>query len=242
MTFQINNPQNFEAVERMSDGMRSYFGRIYNYMACGLILSGLMAYLTVHTPLINLFYTQTAEGIQNSILGIIAMIAPLVLVFMISSSINRLNTARAQGLFWLFSALMGISFSNIFLMFSGTSIFQAFLITAGMFAGLSLYGYTTGRSLAGWGSFLIMGLVGVILASIVNIFLHSSALDFGLSVLSVFIFIGLTAYDTQKLKLMYNESNDEAVTQGQAISGALALYLDFINLFLLVLRFMNNRR
>jgi len=161
---------------------------------------------------------------------------------MISHSLSRLNTARAQGLFWLFSALMGVSFSNIFLFYDTVSITQAFLITAGMFAGMSLYGYTTNRSLASWGSFLFMGLIGVILASIVNLFLHSSAFNFGISILSVFIFVGLTAYDTQKLKFMYNETDNEELNRGKAISGALSLYLDFINLFLLMLRYLGNRR
>ena len=241
MSFQMGSNQ-FHAIERMSTGLRAYFSKVYNYMAGGLALSGLMAYLTANTSLIKLFYNISPTGISYSVLGWIAIISPLILIFMISSSLGRLNTARAQGLFWLFSALMGISLSNIFLFYEGAAIFQAFLITAGMFAGMSLYGYTTGRSLASWGSFLIMGLIGVILASIVNIFLKSSALNFGLSVISVFIFVGLTAYDTQKLKYMYDENDINEVQQAKAISGALSLYLDFINLFRLVLYFMNDRR
>ena len=242
MSFQMGGPQPFAAIEKMSDGLRAYFGRVYNYMAGGLALSGIVAYLVANTDLIKLFYRVTPQGATYSILGLIAIFSPLILIFMISSAINRLNTARAQGLFWVFSALMGVSLSNIFLFFSDVAIFQAFLITAGMFAALSLYGYTTGRSLAGWGSFLFMGLIGVILASLVNMFLQSGSLNFGLSVLSVVIFVGLTAYETQKLKMMYSASDSEDMQQAKAISGALSLYLDFINLFRLVLYFMGNRR
>ena len=194
------------------------------------------------SSLIKVFYNITPTGISYSLLGWVAIISPLILIFMISSSLGRLNTARAQGLFWLFSALMGVSLSNIFMFYESVAIFQAFLITAGMFAAMSLYGYTTGRSLASWGSFLIMGLIGVILASLVNLFLKSGALNFGLSVISVFIFVGLTAYDTQKLKYMYDENDMNEMQQAKAISGALSLYLDFINLFRLVLYFMNDRR
>jgi len=241
MAFQMGE-RPFNAIEKMSDGIRAYFGKVYNYMAGGLALSGIVAYLTANTSLNNLFYRVTPRGATYSLLGWVAIFAPLILIFMISSSLNRLNTAKAQGLFWLFSALMGVSLSNIFLFYEDVAIFQAFLITAGMFAGLSLYGYTTQKSLAGWGSFLFMGLLGVILASIVNIFLGSSAINFAVSVMSVIIFVGLTAYDTQKLKMMYNESDSENIQRAKAISGALSLYLDFINLFRLILYFMNNRR
>jgi len=242
MAFQMGE-RPFNAIEKMSDGIRAYFGKVYNYMAGGLALSGVMAYLVTHSSLMNLFYRAVPNGgVTYSVLGWVAIFAPLILIFMISSSISRLNTARAQGLFWLFSALMGISLSNIFLFYRDVAIFQAFLITAGMFAALSLYGYTTQKSLASWGSFLLMGLFGVILASVVNIFVGSSAFNFGLSVLCVFIFVGLTAYDTQKLKLMYDSSDSDEIQQAKAISGALSLYLDFINLFRLILYFMNDRR
>ena len=156
--------------------------------------------------------------------------------------IGHMRVAKAQGLFWLFSALMGVSLSNIFFFYEDVAIVQAFLVTAGAFAGLSLYGYTTQKSLASWGSFLIMGLWGVILAALVNLFFHSSAVNFAISALSVVIFVGLTAYDTQKLKAMYNDSYSEDQKGALAISGALSLYLDFINLFRLILYFMNNRR
>lgn len=241
MPFQMSN-QPFTAIEKMSDGLRSYFAKVYNYMAGGLALSGLTAFFCSRKPLIDLFYNITPQGIGYSLLGWLAILSPLVLIFMISSSLSKLNTSKAQGLFWLFSALMGVSLSNIFLFFEEASIFQAFLVTAAMFAGMNLYGYSTGKSLAAWGSFLFMGLIGVIIASLVNLFLHSGSLNFGLSILSVFIFVGLTAYDTQKLKYMYHDLDSEDVCRAKAISGALSLYLDFINLFRLMLYFMGNNR
>ena len=241
MSFQMPD-QPFTAVEKMSDGLRAYFAKIYNYMAGGLAVSGLVAYLVAHTNLIKVFYSISPNGVSYSLLGWVAIFSPLILIFMISSSLARVNVARAQGLFWLFSALMGVSLSNIFLFFADADIFQAFLVTAGMFAGLSLYGYTTGRSLASWGSFLIMGLWGVILASVLNLFFRSGSLNFGLSVLSVLIFVGLTAYDTQRLKRAYDGVRTDEEQQALAISGALSLYLDFINLFRLMLYFLNNRR
>ena len=241
MAFQMNTPP-FSAIERMTGGLRAYFGKVYNYMAGGLALSGLVAYLTANTSLIKLFYAVSPEGVHYSLLGWIAILSPLALIFMISGSIARLDGARAQGLFWLFSALMGVSLSNIFLFYDTMAIVQAFVVTAGMFAALSLYGYTTGRSLAAWGSFLFMGLIGVILAGIVNLFMRSSALNFAVSFLSVLIFVGLTAYDTQKLKYMYQEGDDESAQSAKAVAGALSLYLDFINLFRLMLYFLNNRR
>ena len=173
MSFNLEQ-QPFSAVDRMSDGLRAYFARVYNYMAGGLALSGLTAWLAVRDPFFGWFYRITPQGITYSLIGWLAILAPLILVFMISSSLGRQNTNRAKGLFWLFSALMGISLSNIFLLYAQASIVQAFIATAGMFAGISLYGYTTGRSLASWGSFLMMGLFGVILASVVNIFVGSS--------------------------------------------------------------------
>lgn len=240
MSFNLEQ-QPFSAVDRMSDGLRAYFARVYNYMAGGLALSGLTAWLAVRDPFFGWFYRITPQGITYSLIGWLAILAPLILVFMISSSIGRQNANRAKGLFWLFSALMGISLSNIFLLYAQASIVQAFIATAGMFAGISLYGYTTGRSLASWGSFLMMGLFGVILASVVNIFVGSSTFAFGLSVVMVFIFVGLTAYDTQKLKFMYRE-NDDSLNQTTAIAGALSLYLDFINMFRLVLYFIGDRK
>ena len=242
MAFQMGE-RPFNAIEKMSDGIRAYFGKVYNYMAGGLALSGGVAYLTAHSSMMNLFYQRTAEGgLTYSLLGWVAIFSPLILIFMISSAIGHMRVAKAQGLFWLFSALMGVSLSNIFFFYENVAIVQAFLVTAGAFAGLSIYGFTTQKSLASWGSFLFMGLLGVILASIVNLFLGSSAVNFAVSVLSVVIFVGLTAYDTQKLKAIYESAYSEDQKNALAISGALSLYLDFINLFRLILYFMNDRR
>lgn len=237
------NPHYVSAIERAGDGIRAFFQRVYSYMAGGLLVSGAVAYFTARPPLVGFFYKQTAEGAMTyTLLGWISILAPLILIFMLSSSLQKLRIERAQGLFWLFSALMGVSLSNILLLFSGESIVQAFLVTAGMFAGISLYGYTTRRSLASWGSFLLMGLWGVILAMLVNMFVGSSQLNLAVSILSVFIFVGLTAYDTQRLKDIYADADSGEQADAKAISGALSLYLNFINLFRLMLYFMNDRR
>lgn len=225
-----------------SVGMRAYFSKIYNYMAGGLVVSGVTAYLGTKEPLFSLFYKVTEQNTLGlTLLGWIAILAPLALIFMISSAVNRLHASRAAALFWLFSALMGLSFSNIFVAYTSTSIFQAFLVTAASFLGLSIYGYTTKKSLASWGSFLFMGLIGVIVAMVVNIFLQSSVLGFSVSIIAVFVFVGLTAYDTNRLKMMYNTAPAQA-RDSIAISGALALYLDFINLFRLLLMFLGNQK
>lgn len=240
--WDLNQVNTVSAIEKMNDGLRAYFAKVYNYMAGGLGVSGAVAYLASKEPFVEWFYQVGPQGISYSGLGWIAVLSPLVLIFMISSSLRRLNVGRAQTLFWVFSALMGVSLSNVFLLFTGSAVFQAFLVTAGMFAAISLYGYTTQRSLASWGSFLFMGLIGVILASVVNMFVGSGRFDFIISVVSVLIFVGLTAYDTQQLKSMYDQANSEDMQGALAISGALSLYLNFINLFRLMLYFLNDRR
>ncbi len=222
--------------------LQSYFARIYNYMAGGLLMSAICAWLSVRQPLFGLFYKASEQGVSYSILGWISIFAPLIIIFLIGHAINKLNIQQARLYFWLFSALMGVSLGNIFLFFSGAAIFQAFLVTAGSFLGLSLYGYTTKRDLSSWGSFLVMGLVGVVIASLINIFVKSAQFDFVLNIIAVFVFVGLTAYDTNKLRYMYNANDSNEIAQGKAIYGALNLYLDFINLFRLILYFLNNRR
>ncbi|MBR5129666.1 MAG: Bax inhibitor-1/YccA family protein [Alphaproteobacteria bacterium] len=237
--------QNYEILglnDVQSVGMRSYFGRIYNYMAGGLLVSAGTAYLAVREPFFSLFYSVQNNNLGLSLFGWMAVLAPLMMIFMINSAVAKMNAAKASVLFWIFSALMGVSLSNVLLMYTGDSIVQSFLVTAAGFLGLSLYGYTTKKSLASWGSFLMMGLVGVIAAMLINIFLKSSALSLGLSIISVFIFIGLTIYDTNRLKSMYYEGMSEEAQKAVAINGALALYLDFINLFRLVLYFLGDRR
>lgn len=227
---------------RDSTDLASYFSRVYNYMTGGLVLSGIVGYLATKPPLFNLLYSATPKGYTLSLIGWVAIFAPLILIFMIQSAIGKLNVPRAQTLFWVFCGLMGLSLSTVFLTFTGTSIFQTFLVTACTFAGMSLYGYTTKRSLMGWGSFLMMGLIGLIIAMIVNMFMASSTLGFAISAIGVVIFVGLTAYDTQKLKIMYDVAKTPEAQHAVAISGALALYLDFINLFQLLLSFMGDRK
>ena len=237
--------QNYEMLglsNAQSVGMRTYFGRIYNYMAGGLAVSAGAAYLATREPFFSMFYSVQNGSVDLSVLGWIAVLVPLVMIFMINSAVANMNAARASVLFWIFSALMGVSLSNVLLMYTGASIVQAFLATAAGFLGVSLYGYTTQKSLASWGSFLMMGLIGVIAAAVVNLFIQSSVRSFGLSVISVFIFVGLTIYDTNRLKHMYSEYMTEDAQKALAINGALALYLDFINLFRLVLYFMGDRK
>ena len=225
-------------------GLRQHMLRVYNYMAGGLALTGLFALLVASIPALRgLFYTVTPDGaLSATLLGWAAIIAPFGLVLMLSFGVNRINARTAQTLFWLYAALMGVSLSNIFLVYTGASITKTFFITAASFLGLSLWGYTTKRSLTAFGSFLIMGLFGVLIAMVVNLFLASSALDFVISVLGVFVFAGLTAYDTQKIKEMYFAADSGEVAGKKAVMGALTLYLDFINLFLMLLRFFGDRR
>ena len=225
-------------------GLREYMLRIYNYMASGLALTGIIAYGSANTPaILNLLYTQSPEGfLQPTMLAWIAMLSPLGFVLALSFGINRMKPATAQAVFWGFSAVMGLSLSHIFLAYTGASIARVFFITSGTFAGMSIYGYTTKRDLTGLGSFMFMGLIGIIIASIVNMFLQSTAMHFIISVIGVLVFVGLTAYDTQKIKNLYSEIDSAATATKKAIMGALTLYLDFINLFLMLLRLFGQRR
>ncbi len=216
-------------------GLRDYMLRIYNYMASGLALTGIVAYVFAQC-------LEAHPALAHSPVMFLLMLAPLGLVMWLSFGINRMQASTAQGLFWLYAGMMGLSLASVFLVFTGESIARVFFITAGTFGGMSLYGYTTQRDLTQWGSFLFMGLIGIIIASLVNIFLASSALQFAISVIGVIVFVGLTAYDTQQIKDMYFE-NDDAQTAGKkAIMGALRLYLDFINLFMMLLQLFGTRR
>ncbi len=220
-------------------GLRAYMLRIYNYMAVGLGLTGVVAYLVSSSPtLLNIFF-------GNQAIFWIAVLAPIGIVFYMSARIHNMSAAKAQSVFWIYAALNGISLASIFLVYTGTSIAKVFFITAGMFAAMSLYGYTTKRDLTGMGSFLSMGLIGLILASVANIFFASPGLSFVISIVGVLIFVGLTAYDTQKLKSIYLsgiESHGPEAVLKTSILGALSLYLDFLNLFLFLLRFLGDRR
>ncbi|MBV9462266.1 MAG: Bax inhibitor-1/YccA family protein [Bradyrhizobium sp.] len=229
-------------------GLRGYMLRVYNWMASGLVLTGLVAYAVANTSLIDLFYqrVETMRGIaiQPTLLGYAAIFAPLVFVMVLSFGVNRLSRQTTQLLFWVFSALMGVSLSSIFLVYTHTSIVRVFFITAATFGALSLYGYTTKRDMTGFGSFLFMGLIGIVIASFVNLFLGSSTLQFAVSIIGVFVFAGLTAWDTQRLKSEYIYGYASAggdIAERAAITGALSLYLNFINLFTLLLQLLGQR-
>jgi FtsH-binding integral membrane protein len=222
-------------------GLRSYMLSVYNYMASGVLLTGIVAFLFVRTgAVLSLFNLQTGSA---SPLGWIVMLAPLGLVFWLSFGINRMSATTAKALFWAYAVLMGLSLSTVLLVYTGASVAQTFFAAAAAFAGLSLWGYTTKKDLSGFGTFLIMGLVGLIIAMVINMFMRSSAMDLAISAIGVLLFAGLTAYDTQKIKSLYFvvRGGGEMVAKS-AIMGALTLYLDFINLFLFLLRFMGDRR
>ena len=225
-------------------GLRSYMLSVYNYMASGVLLTGIIAMLFANTSLINLVATVDAAGrVQPTGLGWIAIFAPLALVFAIGFGINRMSAATAQLLYWVYAGLIGVQFSTLFLVYTGVSIAQTFFATAAAFLGLSLYGYTTKRDLSGFRTFLIMGVVGIFVALLINLFLRSPAFDLAISAIGVLLFAGLTAYDAQKIKSIYFAvaGNGEAMAK-TAVLGALNLYLDFINMFLFLLRFMGDRR
>ena len=225
-------------------GLRQYMLGIYNYMASGLALTGIIAYVAANTPaILNLLYTAGPGGsLQPTMLAWIAMLSPLAFILVLNFGLQRMKASTVQAVFWGFSGVMGLSIAHIFLAYTGTSIARVFFITAGTFAGMSLYGYTTKRDLTGLGSFMFMGLIGIIIASIINMFLQSSAMHFVISVIGVLVFVGLTAYDTQKIKNLYSEIDSADTATKKAIMGALTLYLDFINLFLMLLRLFGQRR
>ena len=218
----------------MDEGLRAYMLRVYNYMASGLTLTGLVAYFVANTPFL-----------MNAIFGTplmwVVMLALFGMVMFLGGKIRTMSVGAAQTSFWVFAILMGVFLASIFVVYTGTSIARVFFITAGLFGTMSLYGYTTKRDLTGMGSFLFMGLIGIILASVVNWFMQSTALEFAISVIGVLVFVGLTAYDTQKIKNSYVEGDTTDVSGKKAIMGALRLYLDFINLFLMLLRLFGSR-
>ena len=229
----------------IDEGLRGHMLRVYNYMTTGMLATGFVAYLLAATELLDkLFYSTSADGqyLELNWLGYAAIIAPLALVFMFGSAARKANAARAKTIFFVYSAVMGISIGLICDAYVGTSVFRTFVVTAATFGSMSLYGYTTKRSLSGLGSFLIMGLFGIIIAMVVNLFARSGTADLVISVLGVLIFTGLTAYDTQKIRALYSEGDSADARDTKAIVGALELYLDFVNLFLFLLRFLGNRK
>ena len=239
-----NNPNRFGQVgtqtgSMIDEGLRSYMLKVYNLMAIGVGITGVAAYGFSAWALSN---PAVANAIYGSPLKWVIMLAPLAMVFFLSFRIHTMSVGAAQTAFWAYAGLMGLSLSSIFLVYTGHSIVQTFFVTAASFGALSLYGYTTKRSLSGMGSFMMMGLFGIIIAMVVNIFLQSPAVEFAISILGVLIFAGLTAWDTQKIKEMYFEADDVDTAGRKAVMGALTLYLDFINLFMFLLRFLGDRR
>jgi FtsH-binding integral membrane protein len=223
------------AVDRVDEGLRAYMLSVYNYMGLGLAITGVVAFLVASSPSIYM-------PIFTTPLKWVVMLAPLGFVFFLSAKIRTMSPSAAQMTFWAFAAVMGLSMASIFLVFTGASIARVFFITAGTFGAMSLYGYTAKRDLSAWGSFLFMGLIGIIIAMVVNIFIASSALQFAISVIGVLVFTGLTAYDTQRIKEMYYEGDSADVITRNAIMGALRLYLDFINLFVMLLQLFGSTR
>jgi FtsH-binding integral membrane protein len=215
-------------------GLRQYMLSVYNYMTLGLVVTGLVAFAVSQSP-------QLIYAIHGTPLRWVVMLAPIGFALLFGFRIQQMKASTAQVLYWAFAAVMGLSLSFIFLVYTGTSIARVFFIAAGTFAGTSLYGYTTKRDLTGFGSFLFMGLIGIVIASLVNLFLASSALQFAISVIGVLVFTGLTAYDTQRIKEMYAAGDLRDVSTKKAIMGAFQLYLDFINLFVMMLQLFGNR-
>ncbi len=227
-------------------GLRAHMIRVYNYMAAGVALTGVVAWFTFSAAVTQvggaLELTQFGHLIFQSPLLWVLVLAPLGLVMLLSFGINRLSAPTALMLFFVYAGLLGLSLASIFLVYTGESITRVFFISAATFGALSLWGYTTQRNLTAMGSFMFMGLIGIIIASLVNIFLASSGLAWAISVIGVVVFAGLTAYDTQAIKEMYSPMDDGTVAGRKAVMGALRLYLDFINLFLMLLRMFGDRR
>ena len=237
-----------ETAAVIDEGLRAYMLKVYNYMATGILLTGIVALITFKMSVVTndagsiVGLTQIGNAIYMSGLKWIVMLAPLGIVFYMSFGINKMTAAKAQTTFWIFAALMGLSLSSILLVYTGMSVTRVFFICSATFGAMSIYGYTTKRDLTKLGSFLMMGLIGIIIASIVNIFMKSSMMYFVISILGVLIFVGLTAYDTQKIKNMYSVSDTGELMGKKAVMGALTLYLDFINLFIMLLRLFGQRR
>ena len=228
------HPAHAGGMEAVDLGLRRYMLQVYNFMAAGLALTGIVAYAALATG----FYQQIAGTPWMWLV----ILAPVGLVLLLSFGIERLSTGAAQAVFWFYSGLMGLSLAGIFLLFTGASIARVFFISAATFAAMSLYGYTTRRDLSRFGAFLFMGLIGIVLASLVNVFIGSSALQFAVSVIGVVVFTGLTAWDTQRIKEVYLASDPSDVLTKKALMGALMLYLDFINLFIMLLQLTGQRR
>ena len=216
-------------------GLRAYMLRVYNYMCVALALTGAVAFFVSTSPTL-------LQAIYGTPLMWVVFLAPLGMVFFLSARIHKMSAGTAQTMFWIFAALVGLSLASIFIVYTGASVARVFFITAGAFAGLSLVGYTTKRDLSGMRTFLFMGVIGLVIAMVVNMFLGSSGLQLLISVVGVLIFAGLTAYDTQQIKLMYYEADSGEVATKKSIIGALKLYLDFLNMFIFLLHIFGMAR
>ena len=249
MALDFNQRSYTKSVDQaaIDEGLRAYMLKVYNYMTTGLVLTGFIAYffgkasVEAYLPQ-GVVLTPLGNTLFNSGLAWVIMLAPLGFVFYLSARINNMSSSAAQITFWIFASVMGLSMASIFIQFTGESIARVFFITAGTFGAMSLYGYTTKRDLTKLGGFLFMGLIGVIIASVVNIFFQSGLMAFVISVIGVLVFVGLTAYDTQNIKNMYYGGDSEEIGSKKALMGALKLYLDFINLFILLLQLFGQRR
>ena len=232
----------------IDEGLRSYMLKVYNYMSSGVLLTGIISLLLFKLSAVTnsegaiIGLTSIGNALYNSALMWVVMLAPLGVVIYMSFGIAKMSSSKAQTTFWVFAALMGASLSSIFLVYTGASITRVFFITAGTFAAMSIYGYTTKRDLTRLGSFLMMGLIGIIIASVVNIFMKSTMMYFVISIIGVLIFVGMSAYDSQNIKNMYYGGDSEEIGSKKALMGALKLYLDFINLFIMLLRLFGQRR
>lgn len=243
LRYKIINQTGSQAFE-MDLGLRTYMMKVYGYMFMGLSMTGLMAFSVTQLPALQqLLFAMDASGhyVPSGFTWLL-FFAQLGTVLYLSFRINQLRSVTARLIFWGYAMLMGLSLSSVFLVYTGASLTRVFFITSSVFGIMSLYGYVTKRDLSSFGSFFMMGLLGVMFASIINIFLKSSMMDFIISVLGVLIFTGLTAYDTQRIKEIYYENDSMEIQSKKAVMGALALYLDFINLFLFLLRFLGDRR
>ena len=240
--YEKNVQANTSVRSEIDLGLKAYMNKVYSFMAVGLALTGTIAHL--FSQMAFNFETNQLTSFGSTIyaspLAFIIMLAPLGFMLAISFGITKMKESTVQVLYWSFAAVMGVSLGSIFIQYTGESIARVFFITAGAFGALSLYGYTTKKDLSGWGSFLFMGLIGILIASIVNIFIASTFLQFAISVIGVLVFAGLTAYDTQQIKNMYYDGNGQEGKK--AIMGSLRLYLDFINLFIMLIELFGNRR
>jgi uncharacterized protein len=222
-----------EQTVALDEGLRAHMLRVFNYMASGVLLSGIVAYVVANTALAGMIFGTPLKWV--------VMLAPLAFIMVLSFGIHKLSFTAAQALYWTFCAVMGASLASILIVFTGASVARVFFITAATFAATSLYGYTTKADLSKFGTFLFMGLIGIVIASVVNIFVGSSALQFAISVIGVLVFTGLTAYDTQRIKEEYYEGHDHETSSKMALMGALSLYLNFVNLFSMLMNLMGSR-